>query len=65
MVECIPSIHHKENAIETMVDKLKQGTKQIQELQKQIEAEQEKYKKEIDENQRIFNQTMANHRTEI
>ncbi len=48
-----------------MVDKLKQGTKQIQELQKQIEAEQEKYKKEIDENQRIFNQTMANHRTEI
>ncbi|CAF0732721.1 unnamed protein product [Adineta steineri] len=64
-VECMPSEHHKEQEIETLVDQLKQGTQRIKELQAQIEAEQDKYKKEIEEGQRVFNQTMTNHQTEI
>ncbi|CAF1337225.1 unnamed protein product, partial [Didymodactylos carnosus] len=41
------------------------GTQQIQELQAQIETEKEKYKKEIEESQRVFNQSIAKHQTEI
>lgn len=64
-MECIPSEHRKKQEIETLLDKLNQGTQQIQQLHLQMVAEQTKYKKEIEENQRVFNQTIANHRTEI
>ncbi len=64
-MECVPSEHRKKQEIETLIDKLNQGTNQIQQLQAQMLAEQEKYRKEIDENQRVFNETMATHRTEI
>ncbi|CAF0769544.1 unnamed protein product [Didymodactylos carnosus] len=65
VVECVPSKHEKKQEIETLLDQLKMGTQQIQELQAQIETEKEKYKKEIEESQRVFNQSIAKHQTEI
>ncbi|CAF1525435.1 unnamed protein product [Adineta ricciae] len=64
IVEHSPSKHEKQGEIETILDRLKGAQREIRTQHDQFRKERENFQKQIDESQRVLNETIANHQSE-
>ncbi|CAF1139700.1 unnamed protein product [Adineta ricciae] len=64
IVEHSPSKHEKQGEIETVLDHLKSAQREIFIQQEQFKKERENFVKQINESQRVLNETIANHQNE-
>jgi len=64
VVDFTPKVHRKQHEIETVLDRLEIEKYKIKQQQAQFEAERLKFLEQIAYNQKLLNETIANHRTE-
>jgi len=63
-VEFTPTEHQKIQEINTLIDELKNWKKAIKQQQTDFEKERENFRQQIQENQRVLNETIAQHKSE-
>lgn len=63
-MEFTPREHEKKQEINTLMDELKNWKKAIKKQQADFDNEREKFRKQIEDNQRVLNETIATHKSE-